>query len=178
MDTSLVTFDGYPRADIDVAQIRTTRARIIPLRNDYKAIMNKIESGLHAYHAEQAANPNAAASSSSANAPSSNIVPIFEEEPSPPFAKVNTVEPDSPAQEAGLKVGDKIRNVGDVNWMNHERLAKVAQVIQRNEGRTVLVKILRPFANAPEDGVDVTLRLTPRRAWGGRGLLGCHLLPI
>ncbi|KAF4510730.1 hypothetical protein G6O67_002600 [Ophiocordyceps sinensis] len=31
MDTPLVTGDGFPRADLDVAQIRTTRARIIRL---------------------------------------------------------------------------------------------------------------------------------------------------
>jgi 26S proteasome non-ATPase regulatory subunit 9 len=28
------------------------------------------------------------------------------------------------------------------------------------------------------DGQMVRLELTPRRDWGGRGLLGCHLVPV
>lgn len=38
MNTSLLTLDGYPRADIDVVQIRLCRAKIIHLQNDYKWI--------------------------------------------------------------------------------------------------------------------------------------------
>ena len=50
------------------------------------------------------------------------------------FAKVNSVVAGSPADEAGLKAGDKLRSFGTVNWMNHEKLSKVAEVVQRNEG--------------------------------------------
>jgi len=51
-----------------------------------------------------------------------------------PFAKVNSVAEGSPAFTAGLKAGDSIRSFGEVNWMNHENLKKVAEVVQRNEG--------------------------------------------
>ena len=51
-----------------------------------------------------------------------------------PFAKVNTVESGSPAHEASLKAGDRIRTFGSANWTNHENLRKVAEVVQRNEG--------------------------------------------
>jgi 26S proteasome non-ATPase regulatory subunit 9 len=51
-----------------------------------------------------------------------------------PFAKVNSVVPGSPADQAGLKAGDTIRSFGNVNWINHERLSKVAQTVQQNEG--------------------------------------------
>lgn len=51
-----------------------------------------------------------------------------------PFAKVNTVESGSPADQAGLKIGDTIRGFGSVQWLNHERLSKVAEVVQQNEG--------------------------------------------
>lgn len=51
-----------------------------------------------------------------------------------PFAKVNSVVPGSPADHAGLKAGDTIRSFGNVNWINHERLSKVAQTVQQNEG--------------------------------------------
>lgn len=47
METRLTTIDGFPRSDIDVATVRTTRARIVQLRNDYKALMAKVEVALH-----------------------------------------------------------------------------------------------------------------------------------
>jgi len=51
-----------------------------------------------------------------------------------PFARVNSVEPASPAHQAGLKTGDLIRGFGSVHWLNHERLSKVAEAVQQNEG--------------------------------------------
>lgn len=53
---------------------------------------------------------------------------------SPPFAIVNSVVPASPADEAGLKAGDKIRKFGSADWINHEKLSKVADIVQRHEG--------------------------------------------
>lgn len=49
-----------------------------------------------------------------------------------PFAKVNDVVPGSPADSAGLKAGDKILKFGDVNWMNHEKLSKLAETVAQN----------------------------------------------
>lgn len=51
-----------------------------------------------------------------------------------PFARVNSVAPGSPADQAGLKAGDVIQSFGTVNWVNHERLTKVGEVVQQNEG--------------------------------------------
>lgn len=51
-----------------------------------------------------------------------------------PFAKVNSLVPGSPADQAGLNAGDIIRSFGDVHWLNHERLSKVAETVQQNEG--------------------------------------------
>lgn len=129
MNTSLTTFDGYPRADIDVAQIRTTRARIIRLKNDHKAIMKKLEVAVQEKFAsakdEENQIPEQAQSAVEGASSSSSI--------EPPFAKVNTVTPNSPADTAGLKAGDKVVRFGTANWSNHERLSKVAQVVQQNE---------------------------------------------
>ncbi|KAL1957239.1 hypothetical protein VTO42DRAFT_6145 [Malbranchea cinnamomea] len=180
MTTPLTTFDGYPRDDIDVAQIRHTRARIIYLRNDYKAVMAKVEEGIHARFAslQEAERARADATRQSpvpaeimeAEPPSSGLVEA-------PFARVNSVAPGSPAAQAGLKTGDKVRNFGGINWMNHENLTKIAQVVQQNEGRVVQVKITRPNESG-QGATDLSLQLTPRRNWGGRGLLGCHLVPL
>ncbi|TKA69449.1 hypothetical protein B0A55_07112 [Friedmanniomyces simplex] len=95
----------------------------------------------------------------------------------PPFAKVNTIVPNSPAEEAGLRAGDKVTRFGGANWTNHERLSKVAQVVQQNENRLIIVKVLRETEPAT-GSATLELQLTPRRDWGGRGLLGCHLLPL
>ncbi|KAK7520647.1 26S proteasome non-ATPase-like protein regulatory subunit 9 [Phyllosticta citriasiana] len=170
MRTSLTTFDGYPRDDIDVAQVRITRARIIHLQNDLKELMGKIEIGLHAHHAalrEAAAAQGAAGTSASTRADQDAAFQA-------PFAKVNSVVPESPADAAGLKAGDKIVKFGNVNWMNHEKLSKVAEAVSQSEGRPLTLQVSREGAS-PE---LMSLQLTPRRNWGGRGLLGCHLLPL
>ncbi|KAK4541871.1 hypothetical protein LTR36_007235 [Oleoguttula mirabilis] len=184
MNTSLTTFDGYPRADIDVAQIRTTRARIVRLKNDYKAVMAKLETAVQEQFAAGKVMDVSATARTQAQAAQSDTFGAGNSGSSatpaaiePPFAKVNTVVPNSPAEQAGLKVGDKVTKFGSVNYTNHERLSRVAQVVQQNENHTILVKVLREAsANAASRPLD--LQLTPRRDWGGRGLLGCHLLPL
>lgn len=174
MNTGLTTFDGFPRSDIDVPQIRTTRARIIRLKNDYKDLMARIEKGLHEHHAriaEQAQSNPAAASQAAA---ALQTAPTALEAP---FAKVNSVVAGSPADTAGLKVGDTITKFGWVDWTNHERLSRVAEAVSQNEGLPITVKALRASTSGGP-AVTVQMQLTPRRNWGGRGMLGCHLLPL
>ncbi|RGP64542.1 26s proteasome non-atpase regulatory subunit 9 [Fusarium sporotrichioides] len=174
MNTSLLTSDGFPRADIDVAQIRTTRARIIRLRNDYKSLMTRMEKCIHERFAsldENDAVPVAGQDNSQSILPDSVSTPL-----DPPFAKVNTVAAGSPAESAGLKAGDEIRNFGYVNQANHDNLRKVAECVQGNEGSNVLIKVAR--ADGVAERQELRLTLTPRKDWGGRGMLGCHILPL
>lgn len=63
-----------------------------------------------------------------------------------PFAKVNSVVPGSPADDAGLKAGDRIRKFGDVDWLNHEKLSKVAETVQRNQGVSLLLTLVDTLA--------------------------------
>ena len=103
--------------------------------------MADIEKGLHAYHAGaqksgdidvQASRGQVSGSSSiSAERNATNVVPDTV------FAKVNSVVTGSPADEAGLQAGDEVLQFGDVHWMNHEKLSRVAQTVQRNEGVSV-----------------------------------------
>ncbi|KAF5862260.1 putative 26S proteasome regulatory subunit [Aspergillus alliaceus] len=181
MNSSLTTFDDYPRDDIDVAQIRTIRAKIIRLRYDHKEVMKYLEKGIHDHFSNLQRVQGETSSIGSTNRSSEAQPNLVTNSLSgaamlgPPFARVNSVAVASPADRAGLKTGDKIRNFGSVNWTNHERLSKVADLVQQNEGRTLIVKVAR------QDGDNITdldLELVPRRDWGGRGLLGCHLVPL
>ncbi|KAI1385052.1 uncharacterized protein F4822DRAFT_381805 [Hypoxylon trugodes] len=173
METPLTTADGFPRADIDVAQIRTTRARIIHLKNDYKDLMNTIEKHLHEHFASiQDIEDVAPAPVSHAEMLGDSIPETLAET----FAKVNSVVADSPADSAGLKPGDEIRNFGYANKSNHDDLKKVAECVQGNEGQRILVKISRRAESNRRQ--ELQLNLIPRRNWGGRGLLGCHILPL
>ncbi|OAQ81760.1 26S proteasome non-ATPase regulatory subunit 9 [Purpureocillium lilacinum] len=172
METPLLTRDGFPRADIDVAQIRTTRARIIRLRNDYKDLMSNIEKFLHEHFANvDDAEPVTAGSSQPPILPDS--LPTAAEEP---FARVNSVAPGSPAERAGLKAGDEIRVFGYVNKSNHDNLKKVAECVQGNEGGNIFIRVSRTTGVSQRE--ELRLTLTPTRDWGGRGMLGCHILPL
>ena len=97
--------------------------------------MSRIEDGLHAHHAslQSAPTPSFPASiqESQQDQPGHSGSPRIAETP---FAKVNSVVAGSPADDAGLRAGDRIRAFGTVNWMNHEKLSKVAGVVQRSEG--------------------------------------------
>ncbi|KAL8831634.1 MAG: hypothetical protein Q9191_000748 [Dirinaria sp. TL-2023a] len=166
-------------SDTNNLPVRTTRAQVIRLRNDYKGLMSEIEAGLHAHHASlrETSEPPPSQSISDLRQVSSNgssSIGLLQT----PFARVNSVVSGSPADEAGLRAGDRIRRFGAANWINHEKLGKVAEVVQENEGRPILVDISRDDFRNDNVPNEMQLQLTPRRNWGGRGLLGCHLLPF
>ncbi|MCJ1418549.1 GTP-binding nuclear protein gsp1/Ran [Xylographa parallela] len=153
MNTGLTTFDGFPRNDLDIAQIRTTRARIIRLRNDYKGLLSQIEAGLHAYHASASQltpTSTPGTSVSQASELSRNTSTAASEHTGVPFAKVNSVVTGSPADEAGLKAGDEIIQFGNIDWMNHEKLARVAETVQRNQGGTLRITTWYHFLDMAE----------------------------
>lgn len=109
-----------------------------------------------------------------------------------PFAKVNTVASGSPAETAGLKAGDEIRSFGYVNRNNHDGLKKVAECVQGNEGvsipaiphispltvrqNNIFIRVSRSAGATQRE--ELRLTLVPRKDWGGRGMLGCHILPL
>ena len=111
--------------------VRTTRARIIHLRNDYKDLMVVIEKHLHEHFASlnDDDEPVAAAAGDV-----SGLTDFAPETLDPPFAKVNDVIPNSPADAAGLQPGDLVRSFGYVNHANHNNLAKMSECVLGNEG--------------------------------------------
>ncbi|RKF76018.1 26S proteasome non-ATPase regulatory subunit 9 [Golovinomyces cichoracearum] len=178
MKTSLLTPDGYPRADLDVAQIRTTRARINYLLNDLKDLMSVIEERIHEHFAQLTAEGTTEDLRQIKEQPATNI-PSKILDPtsslSPPFAKVNGVVEGSPAASAGLQVGDVIRNFSYVNFTNHDGLRRLSECVAGNENRDISVVVSRQLDSRQRQELNLTLR--PNRNWGGKGLLGCHILP-
>lgn len=96
------------------------------------------------------------------------------------FARVNSVADSSPAQTADLRVEDEVLTFGDLDGTTaHQSVARkdlrnLPSVVQ--EGKEISLTVLRKDANGQR--AIKRLRLTPLSNWGGRGLLGCHLIPI
>ncbi|KAF9038387.1 hypothetical protein BDZ89DRAFT_1061370 [Hymenopellis radicata] len=149
MQSPLVDPDGFPRADIDIYAVRGARVRVIELRNDLGGVMSKIGTAL-----ERVYDPMIVAQTEG---------PPSEDGEQKPFAKVNGVAPGSPAAEA-------VRSHCQV-WpvVQGSPLQAVAELVGANENRSITIKVLR------EDKV-VFLTLVPKK-WGGRGMLGCHIVP-
>ncbi|XP_012878553.1 PREDICTED: 26S proteasome non-ATPase regulatory subunit 9 [Dipodomys ordii] len=168
MDEPLVDCEGYPRADVDLYQVRTARHNIICLQNDHKAVMKQVEEALHQLHArdkEKQARDMAEAhqEAMSHRRGHSHSLPQA-------FAKVNSVSPGSPASTAGLQVDDEIVEFGSVNPQNFQSLHNISSVVQHSEGKPLNVTVIRR-------GEKHQLRLVPSR-WTGRGLLGCNIVPL
>lgn len=173
MDQPLVDAGGFPRSDIDIVAVRTSRHLVHRLRNDHKDIMKEIEQALHAIHeASRQENEKTSSSSPMTTAQQPPVSSSASSTPSlVPFARVNAVAPDSPAYEAGLRREDKLLQFGSIHAANHDRLQALNQLVGRSEGSPISVTILR-------GDNQQSLTLTPRQGWGGRGTLGCHIVPI
>jgi 26S proteasome non-ATPase regulatory subunit 9 len=97
--------------------------------------MELIEKGVHEHFARLQSTVAAPTTNGTSQPPTMPSLPVAStSQLGAPFAKVNSVVSGSPADQAGLKAEDVIRSFGSVNWLNHERLTKVAEVVQQNEG--------------------------------------------
>ncbi|XP_062399614.1 26S proteasome non-ATPase regulatory subunit 9 isoform X2 [Sardina pilchardus] len=161
MEGPLVDVEGFPRADLDLYQIRTARHSISCLQNDHKALMLEIEAALHQLHAHERAK----------REQDQQEEAMEQERTLPPaFARVDHVTQGSPASQAGLRVEDEIIEFGSVNPGNFQNLQNIASVVQHSEGKSLSVAVVR-------NGQRVQMNLVPQR-WSGRGLLGCNIQPL
>ncbi|GAA6033968.1 hypothetical protein JCM8097_000433 [Rhodosporidiobolus ruineniae] len=164
MDTPLVDREGFPRSDIDVAGVRTARMWIHRLRNDLKEVMGELEGvvqrGLPRGEEDEEAQVVEG---------EMHVDEAKEDGEEKPWAKVDAVAPGSPADSAGLKRDDLLLRLASLTASNHDNLRAVAALIPKSEGVELEVVVRRGTERAE-------LRLTPGK-WGGRGLLGCHIVP-
>ena len=99
MSTPLVDTEGFPRADIDIWAIRHAIVRIIELRNDISAIVERIKSALEEVAAEDVSDIAASTTNGvqDVNYITNGVNGDYE---SRPLGKVNGVAPGSPASTA------------------------------------------------------------------------------
>ncbi|EJD50851.1 hypothetical protein AURDEDRAFT_135190 [Auricularia subglabra TFB-10046 SS5] len=153
---ALVDAEGFPRADVDVYAVRHARVRVIELRNDLRAVMDKLADAL------AGAFPGDASDASSEGSKDDEA----------PFARVDGVAPGSPAAGAGLQRDDLFVKFGTLTASSFvgASLTPLVQLVGAHENRSIPLKVRRGSG-------DVFLSLTPRQGWGGRGMLGCHIVP-
>nr|XP_009861810.1 26S proteasome non-ATPase regulatory subunit 9-like [Ciona intestinalis] len=157
MMTSLVDAGGFPRSDVDVVQVRTARHNIVCLQNDHRDVMEQIKRGLEEYHSQIGRD---------------HVVQV--QQPTPEvmegFATLDLVSRDSPAEEAGLKVGDVIIEFGSVTSRNFQSIREIGEVVKHSVGRSLNIIVKR-------GETKLNILLTPH-SWGGRGLLGCNVVAL
>ncbi|XP_028401789.1 26S proteasome non-ATPase regulatory subunit 9-like [Dendronephthya gigantea] len=163
MKGNLVDNEDYPRQDIDVYAVRFARNRIICLQNDHKALMSEIEEGLHNVHAAAREKKLQDSHSQLANAAPG-------EESVTPFLYVDQISPRSPAEQAGLCVGDQVIKFGSINSENFQNMQAIGSVVQHSKGQSISVVVKR-VENIQR------LNLIPNE-WSGRGLLGCNIITL
>lgn len=113
------------------------RAEIIRLRSDHKETMAHIEQRLFEHFSRirpfQFSSP-AAYTTVAATVARAILLEDASLLAGPPFAKIESLVPGGPADQADLEVEDLITNWGGVNWLNHENLSKIQKVVHKNEG--------------------------------------------
>ncbi|KAF9450579.1 hypothetical protein P691DRAFT_798018 [Macrolepiota fuliginosa MF-IS2] len=170
MSTPLVDAEGFPRADVDIYAVRKARVRIIELRNDLRDVMDEIGKALEAVYARP---PESESESESGPGSESVVDQEDEEQQLEPFARVDGVAPASPAAEAGMQREDLILKFGILvksSFNSPSSLTPLATLVSQNENKHIVIRIRR--SNELK-----WLTLTPRQGWGGRGMLGCHIVP-
>ena len=160
MDGPLVDTEQFPRSDIDVVAVRTSRQQVIRLTNDMRDLMGHIEKALYELHELTPQQQNEG----------HDVLEQVHPPTRPPFLRVHGVIPDSPSHASGLRNGDAICQIGSLHKDNFTNLGDVAEVVKLSVNKAVPVKLIR-------DGTSKTIALKPR-PWQGRGVLGCNVVEL
>lgn len=185
--TSLVDSEGYPRADIDIFNVKTKRNRLAIINTDHKALMKQIETELAQLHslsgnvgslsitttASTSTNSSSALSATLTQTSSSSISTTHSNRS---FAHIDEILEGSPAKMAGIQDGDELIAFGTIRFETLDNLNCIPAFIGQHVNRAVPLEIRRQSGVPGEEGREQMLKLTLiPKPWGGRGMLGCHL---
>ena len=128
--------------------------------------MKQIEDGLIQVH-ESTANNSLNITETISTTSSNTNLPKKE-----PFLRVDVVSNQSPAETAGLHVGDLVCRIGTIRKDNFRTIQDVASLVNNSENRSITLLVQRADTKEQQ-----TVTLTPKK-WSGNGLLGCKLTPL
>eukprot|EP00199_Chlamydomonas_sp_CCMP681_P006425 CAMPEP_0119108998 /NCGR_PEP_ID=MMETSP1180-20130426/16706_1 /TAXON_ID=3052 ORGANISM="Chlamydomonas cf sp, Strain CCMP681" /NCGR_SAMPLE_ID=MMETSP1180 /ASSEMBLY_ACC=CAM_ASM_000741 /LENGTH=199 /DNA_ID=CAMNT_0007094689 /DNA_START=102 /DNA_END=698 /DNA_ORIENTATION=- len=153
---SLLDAEGFPRSDVDVSGVRADRQQLIMRTNDHAALTQRIDQALVEIHAHGSS----AHSSGALRLTPMNSGSVEKEAPPKPYAVIDELAEGSPAEAAGLLLGDLMCSFGGVKFIPDEpttaALCLVTEVLAANEGLPVETIIQRNW--------DImTLTLTPQK---------------
>mmetsp|Transcript_4022 Transcript_4022/g.11406 ORF Transcript_4022/g.11406 Transcript_4022/m.11406 type:complete len:103 (+) Transcript_4022:3-311(+) len=90
---------------------------------------------------------------------------------------VGTVHAGSPAAEAGLREGDSILAMGEVDSSAFASIEQsLVPLIKASAGSSLAVEVVRVTTSSTTHVEELRLNLRPR-SWSGNGLVGCVLHP-
>lgn len=155
----LIDKDGFPVSGIDVHQVRILRNRFAILSTDLEQVLRKIEVSINEIH-EHARNTGNIQSGSRGR-----LVP---------FGRVDTVVSGSPADDAGLLVGDKILKFGGLCTVSDSSVKHCYDGIPESitgipDGDYIDIYVTR----LERDSTDILVRIRPRE-----GRVGCLIKPL
>jgi 26S proteasome non-ATPase regulatory subunit 9 len=129
--------------------------------------MKQIESGLIQIHENSANNSSNTTEPTTTATPSNTSLSNKE-----PFLRIDIVSSQSPAETAGLHVGDLVCRIGTIRKDNFRTMQDVASLVNNSENRSITLLVQRADTKEQQ-----TLTLVPKK-WSGNGLLGCKLTPL
>ena len=164
----LVDDEGFPRADIDLFNVRNKRQRLAIINTDYKSLMSEIEISLQeVLRSDTTTTVGSSSSTAGVNTSSTAPVTVY----SKAIAIIDEILDGSPAHTAGMMDGDELLKFGStVTADTTDALNAIPAVVRDNVNQRISITVRRK-------GVLVSVILIPK-TWSGRGLLGCHLTPI
>ena len=145
----LVDYEGFPRADVDIFEVRKLRNRHACLQTDHCKLMKELEQKLFSLHSDYnergCVDKEEAPKSSKVEQPDV-LMEVIEEkkQESIPFVWVHDVASGSPAQQDGFKIGDAIVSFGQADHtFGDQALNKVVDTVKQNLNNPVTVNLLR-----------------------------------
>ncbi|KAI3640600.1 hypothetical protein MIR68_001478 [Amoeboaphelidium protococcarum] len=171
MHEPLIDSDGYPRADMDIMQIRQMRVQTIELQNDLRALMKQIDLALQMHFTTRVGTQSGQINDIDNNNNNNNKNAggdISSGHNTLTFAVIERVVFDSPAWECGLRDGDRIVSFGDIKQQSSgDKLKKIADLVRDNQDQRIPVAVLR-------NSDLLQFKLAPHQ-WDGHGTLGCFV---
>lgn len=164
MSTNVLDAQGFPRSDLDIPTIRAARSQIRSLLHDRELVNTNLEALL----------PSALSHGVSMDTNTSSLSKNNPHTPPNHQLAIRSVQRNSPAATAGLEAGDLLLSWDELRPLTATHLSQLPLRVKESVPIALEVKRMRM------DGqhMQVQLTLVPSSHWEGRGLLGCHIVPV